>query len=446
MNISFFGITKTDEYLCKLEETIKNEGFLEKSVLDRGLKHAAISFVLERASRFAVDLMTEQRDIYSGQSQRYVRYTKNNLEFYLPKSIKKISDLSKKYSDSVRFAIDTYIQLLHLGIPDEDARFIFPRCIESNMKFTITGEKLIDFFSYLLNSEYEEFIAIGNKLLDKLKKPYPHVASNIVSITKKQKLSYSKIYNFEKMFLSKNSTAIPIIQAHTEDPITECALGATVCYHRGSPTEYFEDIDLKERIDLVNYIKKAGHYSVLEHAFVTISFSMSEISQQQLRRHRIPMRSSSRLEWLLKNFDYVIPPTIKSNVKTKKLFDDAIKKIRDTVNQIVKGGISEYDTLYVLPNATKVNVVLTTNFRDLIHILELRLCQRAQWEIREWAYNLLKLLISEFPTIFSDVGPQCFHSKCREGKYSCGHPETFIRWRKNILKKLQKDLKTNYYE
>jgi len=432
VKISYFKIMGTGEYLHELEQFIQNEGQLDESILNKGLKHFVLSFVLEKASRLAVDLMTEQRDIYSGQSQRFVRYAKNNLEFYIPKRIRSNHNLKKKYSDLVKFTIDSYIQLIKIKIPEEDARFIFPRCIESNMKFTITGEKLIEFFSYLINNSYTELNEIGYNLIGKLKKIYPNISENIITIINKRKSIYSKINNIEKIFLSKNFSTNPIIQAYTKDPIIECALGATVCYNRGSPTEYFDDMSIEDKINLIKFIKKVGHYSVLEHAFLTISFSMSEISHQQLRRHRLPMRSSTRLEWIVKNFDYVIPPSIKSNEKALSMYNNAMDRIKIFVDELNNMNILEYETMYILPNGTKIDVVLTTNFRDIIHILELRLCQRAQWEVRRWAYNLLEKLINKFPVIFSDIGPPCYKSKCHEGKYSCGHPEIFKKWRENV--------------
>jgi thymidylate synthase (FAD) len=46
---------------------------------------------------------------------------------------------------------------------------------------------------------------------------------------------------------------------------------------------------------------------------------------------------------------------------------------------------------------------------------------RAQWEIRELAFNMLKEVYKVAPIIFSNGGPACWQDKCREEK-PCDSP------------------------
>ena len=50
--------------------------------------------------------------------------------------------------------------------------------------------------------------------------------------------------------------------------------------------------------------------------------------------------------------------------------------------ELVAAGIPGEDARFVFPNATRTNLVMTTNLRALIHMSGLRLCTMAQWEIR----------------------------------------------------------------
>ena len=47
----------------------------------------------------------------------------------------------------------------------------------------------------------------------------------------------------------------------------------------------------------------------------------------------------------------------------------------------------------MLPNACDTKMIVTMNARSLMNFFELRCCQRAQWEIREVADQMLRLCL-----------------------------------------------------
>ena len=49
-----------------------------------------------------------------------------------------------------------------------------------------------------------------------------------------------------------------------------------------------------------------------------------------------------------------------------------------------------------------------------------RCCNRAQWEIRDVAMQMLKLCKEAAPQLFKKAGPPCIRGNCPEGKMSCG--------------------------
>jgi len=63
---------------------------------------------------------------------------------------------------------------------------------------------------------------------------------------------------------------------------------------------------------------------------------------------------------------------------------------------------------------------VTMNARELLHFFGVRCCERAQWEIREMALEMLKLVKPIAPTIFKDAGPGCLTAPCPEGTLTCG--------------------------
>ena len=78
------------------------------------------------------------------------------------------------------------------------------------------------------------------------------------------------------------------------------------------------------------------------------------------------------------------------------------------------------DARYVLPNACETKMILTMNVRSLRNFFRLRCCNRAQWEIREVATEMLRLCCEVSPALFRTAGPSCYCGGCAEGKMSCG--------------------------
>ena len=88
--------------------------------------------------------------------------------------------------------------------------------------------------------------------------------------------------------------------------------------------------------------------------------------------------------------------------------------------QNIKQGMKPEDARAILPNATKTNIVMTCNLRELMHMCNLRLCTRAQKEIRE----LFEMIQKRVTSIDSNLGnlliPKCeVNGFCIENK-SCG--------------------------
>ena len=78
------------------------------------------------------------------------------------------------------------------------------------------------------------------------------------------------------------------------------------------------------------------------------------------------------------------------------------------------------DARFVLPNACETKMVCTFNARSLQNFFALRCCNRAQWEIRDVATQMLFLVRKVAPHLFANAGPGCLRGICPEGKMSCG--------------------------
>ncbi len=209
--------------------------------------------------------------------------------------------------------------------------------------------------------------------------------------------------------------------ACTPDADRICAAAGNSCYSEKSSMEIVEDIDSEK---VLGRIVGMGHHSVIEHAVFTFSVEgVSRALTHQLVRHRIASFSQQSQRYVsMDSATYVTPHTIEGNADAEKLYDSVMDDIWDAYKKLEEMGIPAEDARYLLPNGCTTNITVTMNARELLHFFSLRCCNRAQWEIREMADQMLKICKEVSPVIFKNAGPPCVRGPCPEGKKTCGHP------------------------
>lgn len=211
----------------------------------------------------------------------------------------------------------------------------------------------------------------------------------------------------------------------TEKPETMVAIAARLCYSPASVSELLDEMGKKEINKLVRFVIKSGHLSTTEH--ISFTFAIEGVSRaltHQLVRHRVASynQQSQRYVSFRDNFEYVIPPQIKKDISIKKRYDELIKNTHELYKNLIDLGIEAEDARYLLPNASETKIIVTMNGRELLHFFTVRCCNRAQWEIREMAINMLKKVKKVAPTVFENAGPNCLRGPCPEGKFKCDNP------------------------
>lgn len=230
---------------------------------------------------------------------------------------------------------------------------------------------------------------------------------------------------------------------HTPNPEAVIASAARLCYSNASIDDLMlksEDVEkTKEYIDM---LMSLGHESPIEH--VTFTFGIEGISRacsHQLVRHRIASYSQKSQRYVNETqFEYVTPEAITSDPVTKDVYDETMQLLQGRydfiraglIQKYVKDGMNEKaaekkaneDARMVLPNACCTSIVMTMNIRSLFNFFKHRCCNRAQWEIRDVADEMLRQCMEVAPNIFKYAGPDCVtKDKCSEGKMSCGNPK-----------------------
>ena len=99
-------------------------------------------------------------------------------------------------------------------------------------------------------------------------------------------------------------------------------------------------------------------------------------------------------------------------------------KISEQYQEFVEAGIPAEDARFVLPNAAASSMVASLNLREMIHLANLRLCTRAQYEIRMLVKKMCEALVEEEPWLKPYLVPKCERlGFCDEDK-SCGRKPT----------------------
>ena len=202
----------------------------------------------------------------------------------------------------------------------------------------------------------------------------------------------------------------------TTNPALLCGQAAAVCTN-------------SDRYDsALRHAVEAGHTSVLEHASFTFKIEgLSRAALAQLTRHRLASFDVQSQRYVrLDEPELVIPESIKKSVfgyEAKAMMD----KVLTLYQQMVDAGIPCEDARYITPQAVPTELIMTMNARELLHFFSLRTCNRAQWEIRILADEMLSMCRKLAPEIFRNAGPGCVTGKCPEKK-PCGHPREKAEW------------------
>ncbi len=221
---------------------------------------------------------------------------------------------------------------------------------------------------------------------------------------------------------------------YTPAPEQLIASAAKLCYASDTSTLLDQEDDASARF--VRRLREMGHLSPIEHAVFTFYVEgISRACSHQLVRHRLASYSQRSQRYVRHDaFDYVTPPQLRGKVVTVDGRPvDAVEYYRQCMTVIAEqyralnealgdtGEESNEDARYLLPNACETKLFVTMNARQLMHFFEERLCQRAQWEIRAVADQMLALARDACPAVFEHAGPKCIRlNGCPEGKMTCG--------------------------
>jgi thymidylate synthase (FAD) len=236
--------------------------------------------------------------------------------------------------------------------------------------------------------------------------------------------------------MSKVQLKVQLLK-HTPDPEETIAAAAKLCYSPVGVDELLNNLTPEKTEKFVEMLADLKHESPFEH--VSFTFAAEGVSRSlthQLVRHRIASFSQQSQRYVpLDDFDYIVPEEIAKNEIASGIFIDAMKddqRAYDGIVHVLKlsyvsEGMNEKaaekkaieDARYVFPNACETKIVFTMNVRSLWNFFNHRCCERAQWEIRALANEMLKAVKEVAPKAFKNAGKPCMNGVCKENGMQC---------------------------
>lgn len=387
---------ESDEANVSLISKVLNSG--HKTIIEHHNFNIAFNDVSVIVEQFLIEFRLTSFTI---KSRRYVDFS--DAGYYMPK-IENPED-KKEFEKATTDLFDAYRELIAKGIIKEDARFLLPYNFKSNIICSCNARELLHIICTMIygrGRKYKELVDLGTELKNQFEEIYPN-------IVEKERFKYEK---YEEKDTSIDLKPVSFVESEVE-LITETNDIEGVIREALE----FEGLD---KFDLKTLITDGKYSRVLEQ--INFTFKIKNITLASLThftRHRMHSHIIPNLDTIINQNKFKIAPTIKANAECETLYKNAVNNTSKVIEKLQHLGAPTLSYLYA--SGRTIDVMTTMNARELMWFFKLRTCDRAQWEIREIAIAMLKLLKKKHKDIFEFFGPSCVvDGRCPEGRLTCG--------------------------
>ncbi len=175
-----------------------------------------------------------------------------------------------------------------------------------------------------------------------------------------------------------------------------------------------QEMDVRD-VGLLNYLIENRHTSPLEHIVFTFSIHCPLFIRGQWHRHRTWSYNEISRRYTEIDMEFYTPEHLRRQAATNRqasvadpAFEDESlramirKQNEDSLklyNDLLDAGVCREQARGVLPQNMMVTFWGTVDLSNLLHFLELRDSKHAQWEIREYAQAIKKLIKPVVPHV-----------------------------------------------
>lgn len=434
--VEIFEKSKGNEKNRQLVQRVLQSG--HRSVIE----HAVFTIALKDVSAFAEQFFIENRlASFTVKSRRYVDFGGSG--YYIPEDLGgEERGLYCRYMDGL---FSAYSTLLENEIPKEDARFLLPYSFHSNFYCTLNARELAGVIHHIRRGRGKgipELQDLADQIAAQVEKIFPcisfdedtddHEAGSSESGDNKDVKPSASAFKVddEVSFIGRqgigtvellNGPADPVrilkLAYSMNHPDTGCVLGGAGEVPHQSSTEGALDLDMEGLLKSV----RPRELEQLSYSFLISNVTLSGITH--IVRHRMQSIIIPSIEGIAHS-RVIVPETIERNPAMLKVYKDVLRASNQLLGEMCKNDKLRRYGCYCALSGNVMDVMTTMNARELEHFMRLRTCNRAQWEIRKAAVEMLKVLRGSFPELFDHFGPSCFMlGGCPEGRMTCGKLE-----------------------
>lgn len=390
---------------------------LIKKVLKSGhksiIEHAVFTIAFCNISVFVEQYLIESRlASFTVKSRRYVDFS--SLGYYIPPELE--GDTLAQYRCYMDTLFSAYGTLLDIGVPKEDARFLLPYSFHSNFYCTLNARELVHIIvsiRYGRGRNIPELNHLADQLVSQIEVIFPCLLPELEC----------------PPFEDCAGTAPSNVFRLSTSPSYVDAQNAASAKLVGAPSAPLDILRAAHQISnpgaaqsfRVDKLLASARPRELEQ--LTYSFLISDITLAGLT-HLVRHRMQSIVVPSVQNVDhsrYVVPASIKDCSEAWETYRDALSRAHNMLQEIACVPVLKKYGYYFAVSGNMINAMTTANARELMLFIQLRTCNRAQWEIRGTAVSMLQQLREHCAELYDYFGPSCYLlGRCPEGKLTCG--------------------------
>ena len=374
------------------------------------IEHQTLSIAFDNVSVLVEQFVIEFRlASFTVKSRRYVDFS--DAGYVVPEGMP--PEVEALYSARTEALFALYEQLLLLGIPKEDARFVLPYGFRSNFFATMNARELIHMVIAMLKgpgSPFPELRALGLQLKEQFDEMYPGV------LDAELKHAPECLEEGDAGPILAGSAREPEVRIVSAPANPVDVLGTAMRFGRR-----FSGFDAENMRRLL-LDARPRELELLSYSFRIDNVSLACVTH--FTRHRMLSLMLRHELSALAEGNYVLPESISANPEALRLYCGAFEAQTAAAARAQELGADESQLSYFAMAGHTTSILITMNARELLHFAKLRCCARAQWEIRGIARAMIELLNeTDAQPVFCGYGPTCaVTGRCPEGKMSCGHP------------------------
>lgn len=383
----------------------KKDVSLVKKVLASGhqsiFEHQTYFVGFENVSAVVEQFAIESRlGSYTVKSRRYVDFS--GAGYVTPEELPD-QEAYKRHMDRL---FSLYQKLLDAGISREDARFVLPYCFCSNFYMTMNARELCRLVLQMTQgrgANMPEIKSLGESLVLQIEEQWPGVIDSL-----------------NKGYTPASDCWELSPGVHCEEVVPRATLTRAEENAQARLEEALRFTGRKMSVAQLVSDPRARELEFLTYEFHIENASLACVTH--FTRHRMQSILVPDIREGLSAGHYIVPEAVRES-KLYGAYCNAFDQTREECLRMLALGMKKAYAAYYAPAGMTIPLKLRMNARELALFLRLRTCERAQWEIRALARDMLRQLRESAPDVFSAFGPSCkVLGTCPEGRLSCGNP------------------------